>query len=581
MKMNPKQQAVLDFEGPALYVEAIPGSGKTAVLTRLIANRLLSGAVHWKELIGVTFTRYAAHEMRERVKKILRSEGDGQHFPVRIGTFHSLCYQLVTENWQVLGFTGPDVLIYDSNTQREIVKELIFTSSQRNVPQKIVLAAIRRLGTHFDLGDEFPDVKDLVSRYLRTLREHNAVDYSIVAYMTHKMMGEQQVTISEIYCDEAQDLDAGQHKTFQDMKPSRIVFVGDPEQSIYGFRGGGQPVPAAWECERIVLHTNYRSEQVILDASTRLIEHNEGVSKPMQSHVETPSQFSCVKVIELEDLQRRLRILYNSDGGTIAVLGRTNLIIEELAEVLSGSCLEHEEIPITLVGKREQLLQRPEIRRFIAWLVFPVVTNNPSIFEAVASSAGWSRVRIEKARYEAKSGGTNFFDKFLSWAPSAFSDAYCELQFEALLERMTYLNKMLRQAGSGALNMSDARDLRRMTSQFIRSTPYKERTAVNLMAWLSLHDGQDDLIEDADSAQTIKLMTAHAAKGLEFDNVFIVGLGQGVFPHSMALREGNLFEERRLMFVAMTRARRRLYLVPCDGREPSQFIDEALSDEHI
>jgi DNA helicase-2/ATP-dependent DNA helicase PcrA len=544
----------VNLREPALFCVAIPGSGKTHTLTHAIVQRIQSGELHPKQILAVTFTRLAAHEMRRRLGEMLpphRLRG------LTIGTFHSVCYEFIRRNSYLLGYASDQIMVYDREEQRRLLKETI-KSSRYNPTQASVLGALDRMAQTGEMPFEMElhrDVHRVVDLYLRALKEHNAVDYAVVPMLALRLIEmDARTPWTDIFADEAQDLDSLQYRLFRLLQPERIFFVGDPDQLIYGWRGADVDLmrnqAREMKAEIKVLDVNYRSDNAILEAANRLIAHNEHrIPKEMKPASEEQGQ----GVVTLIDEAQQLDYIRGAAvaEGTIAVLGRTNDIITQVSNDLHQLGVEHE-----LIGRRQKVLERPDVKTILSYLCFADYPLSPTVL----------------TRAHAKTKGQTFYRTVLDlYGP--LQDFFLTMDEEtSLLQKLSFAIAHYRNL-KGSMSDLDEADLIRLASDFVRLERWTNRTPGNFVAWLSLRDGQDEVKSDAH----LQLMTIHAAKGLEFDTVFITGLHDRLLPHKRNQEGDGLEEERRLMFVAMTRARHSLVLVK-STEWPSRFIAEAMGD---
>lgn len=574
--LNPEQQACVDFRGPALFCVAIPGSGKTRTLTQAIVDRIKKGETHPSKILAVTFTRLAAHEMRRRLEELLPARKLRQ---MTVGTFHSICYDFIRANWQLLGYASKDIFVYDRHEQKRLLKEVIKTSRYRPT-QTAVLKGLDQMAQTGEQPSELEltrDVHRVLDLYLRALLEHNAVDYSVVPHLALRLIEMDAPTPwLDIFVDEAQDLDPLQYRVFALLQPERIFFVGDPDQLIYGWRGADVSLmrqkAVDLKAEIKVLDLNYRSGVRILTAANSLIRHNtERIDKAM--HPADPATPAEVHVIDETQQLDWIQAATERLDGTIAVLGRTNDLITILSNDLHARDIEHE-----LIGRREKLLERPDIKAVLSYLCFPDYPLSPTVLTRVLEAEGFSNLDIERVRAGAKSKGQTFFDVVTDYDRREICPPlpifYDDLNDEpSLIQKLGLVLARYRNL-KGSLSALDETDLMTVASTFVRLERWKDRTPGNFISWLSLRDGQDEIKSDA----PLQLMTIHAAKGLEFDTVFVAGLHDRVLPHKRNQEGEGLEEERRLMFVAMTRARKTLVLVE-SAEWPSRFVGEATGSD--
>jgi DNA helicase-2/ATP-dependent DNA helicase PcrA len=555
--LNEEQESVASSSAPATVCVACPGSGKTTTLTESIARRM--EAVDPSRIMAVTFTRLAAAQLRER----LAGRCDGRR--LTIGTFHAIAYDMVRQCWRQLEYASETIFILDRHEARKLLKEVIFTS-RYSCTQTAVTSAIDHFATRGEWPQMARDVEGAVDLYLRAMRERNSIDYPSVSVLAYKCLaaGWLQGQWTDIFVDEAQDLDRLQHRIFRLLAPMRMMMVGDSDQLIYGWRGAEvdlmRRAVQEWHAEVHLLERNYRSRPFIVEAASNLIGHNQvRIPKVMRSCVEADD--GRVRVVGPEEA---LALLGEPFEGTTAVLSRTHDVIQEV------SCeLARRNVPHRLIGRREKLLEREDVKDALAVLAFPSYPESTATMQRVMKLLGKSDYAVESVATDAKLNGRTLYDVAVDRSPD-LQEIYAE-DDGVITEQLAAIFSWLRKLNGGLL-VQDEKDILAIVSDFVRHEPWARRDAGRLLAWINLRDGQDEVGDEP-----IQLMTVHAAKGLEFDRVVVVGLHDRVFPHKRSTTPENLEEERRLMFVAVTRAKHELVLCQ-DLDYPSRFIREVVGD---
>lgn len=562
MNLTDEQLKCVTSAAPAILCLANPGAGKTRTLTETISSRILSGEVHHNNVLAITFTRLAARELRER----LHSRVPGR-CPM-IGTFHGICYEIVRSHWRELGYRSEVILVHDQAEQRKTLRAVI-ERSRHTVTHTSVLDAMdemARTGTRPEgLSRQVASVLD---SYLSSLRSENAVDYPLIPYLAYGILKEHgpRLPWRHVFVDEAQDLDDLQHRSIALLEPERVFFVGDPDQLIYGWRGARvellEAMAGQWQAERHVLEVNHRSGVKIIATAGALIAHNRNrIDKAMRPGPEPPDD--VVEAIGEGEVAEA--IAHSARAGmSCAIMGRTHAAIEAHLPNLRA-----EGLTINVVSAREKLLEREEVKNVLAILAWPDMPDTVSIAERVlyASNAAISPIGVAEMVARARRSGTTLFQEAIDSDP-ALASFYSEIQDESFMGRLGATVAHARGGRSG-LNAVDERALATVVAEFVRTETLERRTPSRLIAWLNMRDAQVGVVE-AD----IQVLTIHASKGLEFDAVAVVGLEERLLPHKRAMGdEAQMEEERRLMFVAATRARKRLILaVP--GSMPSRFLAE-------
>jgi ATP-dependent DNA helicase UvrD/PcrA len=627
--LNPAQrEAVLATEGPVLVV-AGAGSGKTRVLTHRIAHLVSAVGVKPQEILAITFTNKAAGEMRERLETVLGAAAR----TMWVLTFHSACGRILRREAPRLGYRS-NFTIYDQADQVRLVKqclEELDRDPKRFVPRGIhaqISNAKNLLISPEDYKERvssFYDqtVADVYELYQRRLFASNAVDFDDLLMLTVTVLerfpearARWQKAFRYVLVDEYQDTNHAQYRLLQLLAGEhRNVFaVGDPDQSVYAFRGAD--IRNIMEFERdfggarqIALEQNYRSTNAILRAANAVISENrERKPKNLWSEL---GEGDPVRVIEVEDEHAEARFVASQiaglvdegfSGSEIAIFYRTNAQSRVLEDVLV-----RQEIPYQVIGG-PKFYERAEIKDAIAYLQ---VIDNPADAISLARIANRPRRGIGDASLarlqtyadahglslwealehpeEAGCGGAPLkaIDRFRTLLQSSMAGAL-ELPVPELLERV------LEQSG-----YRDALEAERTIEAQGRLENLMELVGVareyqgtaetptlsEFLQQISLYSDQDAIAEER---SLVTLMTLHNAKGLEFRAVFLIGMEEGVFPHSRSLEEQGLEEERRLCYVGLTRAQERLVLTHAAARSlwgsrgynmPSRFLDELPQEE--
>jgi ATP-dependent DNA helicase UvrD/PcrA len=627
--LNPAQrEAVLATEGPVLVV-AGAGSGKTRVLTHRIAHLITACGVKPQEILAITFTNKAAGEMKERLEGIL---GDvGQRMWVM--TFHAACGRILRREAPRLGYRS-NFTIYDQADQVRLAKlclEELDRDPKRFVPRgihaQISMAKNQLIGPeeYKTRVASFYDqtVADVYGLYQRRLHASNAVDFDDLLMLTVEVLERfpearerWQKAFRYVLVDEYQDTNHAQYRLLQLLAGEhRNVFaVGDPDQSIYAFRGAD--IRNILEFERdfggaklIALEQNYRSTNSVLRAANSVITHNrERKPKSLWSEL---GEGEPVRVVEVEDEHAEARFVAaevaslieeGGSGSEIAVFYRTNAQSRVLEDVLV-----RQEIPYQVIGG-PKFYERAEIKDAVAYLQ---VIDNP--YDAVSLTRIANRPRrgigdasLARLQTFADSQGISVWealeraedagvgaaplkavDRFRTLMQSSMAGAL-ELSVPEVLERALDRSGYLE-----ALEAERTVEAQGRTENLLElvgvAREYQERaeepTLSEFLQQLSLYSDQDDLSAER---SLVTLMTLHNAKGLEFRAVFLIGMEEGVFPHSRSIEEQGLEEERRLAYVGLTRAKERLTLTHAASRSlwgsrgynlPSRFLDELPQDE--
>jgi len=630
--LNPAQrEAVLHTEGPVLVV-AGAGSGKTRVLTRRIAHLLGAVGVKPSEILAITFTNKAAGEMRERV-------GDLVGPPARaawVMTFHSACGRILRREAQRLGYRS-NFTIYDQADQIRLVKrclEELERDPKRFTPRGIHSQISNAKNTLVGPNDytervaSFYDqtVAEVYDLYQKRLFASNAVDFDDMLFLTVDVLErfpeareKWQEAFRYILVDEYQDTNHAQYRLLQLLaeKHCNVFAVGDPDQSIYGFRGADIRNVLEFEHDfpgsySIALEQNYRSTQHILDAANGIISHNrERKEKNLWSEL---GDGDPVRVIEVEDEHAEARYVAAEiallveegfSGSEVAVFYRTNAQSRVLEDVLVRQGIAYQVIG----GPR--FYERAEIKDLVAYLQ---VLDNPydavsllrianrprrgigdSSLARLQTWADQREISLWEAMAEAENAGVGaapqkslkaFRATIESLMSAAMGLEVPEL-IEEVLARSGYMESLEAERTIEAEGrIENLQELVSVAREWREQTEAEDKTLSAFLQEISLYADQDAMRGDT---SLVTLMTIHNAKGLEYRAVYLIGMEEGIFPHSRSIEEQGIEEERRLCYVGMTRAQERLTLLHASSRMlrgmrdhnlPSRFLDE-LPDSHV
>ncbi len=624
-----QREAVLHTEGPVLVV-AGAGSGKTRVLTRRIAHLLGAVGVKPPEILAITFTNKAAGEMRERVQDLVGP-------PARaawVMTFHSACGRILRREAQRLGYRS-NFTIYDQADQIRLVKrclEELERDPKRFTPRGIHSQISNAKNTLVGPEDytervaSFYDqtVAEVYDLYQKRLFASNAVDFDDMLFLTVDVLErfpeareKWQDAFHYILVDEYQDTNHAQYRLLQLLAEKRrnVFAVGDPDQSIYGFRGADIRNVLEFEHDfpgsyTIALEQNYRSTQHILDAANGVIRHNrERKEKNLWSEL---GDGDPVRVVEVEDEHAEARYVAAEiallveegfNGADVAVFYRTNAQSRVLEDVLVRQGIAYQVIG----GPR--FYERAEIKDLVAYLQ---VLDNP--YDAVsllrianrprrgigdttlARLQTWAdqrEISLWEATAEAEMAGVGAapqkalksFRATIESLMSAAQEFEVPELIDEVLARSGYMESLEAERTIEAQGrIENLQELVSVAREWREQT--EDTTLSAFLQEISLYSDQDAIRGDG---SLVTLMTLHNAKGLEFRAVYLIGMEEGIFPHSRSIEEQGIEEERRLCYVGMTRAQERLTLLHASSRMlyggrnhnlPSRFLDE-LPDSHI
>jgi DNA helicase-2/ATP-dependent DNA helicase PcrA len=620
-----QRQAVTTPFGPVLVL-AGPGSGKTRVLAHSIAYRIGQLGVRPYNLLSVTFTNKAAREMEQRVGNLLGQQTRG----LTLGTFHSVCVRILRREADQLPFDS-NFLIFDADDQEKIVKQALrdLDIDEKQYRPGPVHGAISRAKNELILPEDFPlltyrdeVVRRVYEKYQEMLLASNGVDFDDLLLWTAYLL-EQVPAVREKYArrfehvlvDEFQDTNMAQYQLLRHLAShhNNLFVVGDVDQSIYRWRGADYRNVRRFEedypdAQVILLEQNYRSTQLILDAAMSVIKPNRnrthknlkavrGQGQQLSMHEAYDDRAEAAFVV---DTIATLVATKQADPGDFAVMYRTNAQSRLLEEAFLQAGL-----PYKLVGA-QRFYGRREIKDVIAYLrliynpsdevnMLRVVNVPPRRIGKKTLAA--LRQQAARARYSAgemllelsRGESSPFFEMFKGRTAVPLSEfGQLLAQWRSLNQELSPLQLMDRiladvdyesyldtSTDEGLSRWENVLELRRLAAE------YEDRGLLSFLEDVALVSDQDTLDDDANVPT---LLTLHAAKGLEFPVVFLIGLEDGTLPHIRSFDDPEAMEEeRRLLYVGVTRAKDHIYLVNAQNRsayglaeptEPSRFLED-------
>jgi DNA helicase II / ATP-dependent DNA helicase PcrA len=601
-ELNPRQrEAVKAVDGPFLVL-AGAGTGKTRVITYRVAY-LIDCGVPPHAILAVTFTNKAAGVMKERIAGLLRASGRDSS-DVWISTFHSFCARLLRREADAVGLPL-DFAIYDEEDQTSAVKRALATLgfAADDYPPRNVRAQISHAKNHGFTPDQMPskasetglaaraDIATIFRAYEQVLRDAGAIDFDDLLLKAVDLLREHENVRARwnrrfeyILVDEFQDTNASQEELVRLLAGPRrnVCVVGDEDQSIYGWRGAraGNLKRFAGDfpdAHLIRLEQNYRSTQTILNAAAAVVENNTNRLGKNLEAIHGPGD--KIRFQEFQDATAEARsigeeiasLVRRDADARVAVLYRTTAQSRLFEEILRGMSVRHRVVGgMSFYGRSEvktilayiRLLLHPEDNiallrvlnvpprgigpTTIAALETRAKQQNVSLWEALSS--------VESASRNRAGGALNKFRALIEGMRGDLLNRSPEQLTEGVLDRTGFLDWIEQQ--DNLEHTSRAENLRELANAMAEASERGE-TVQAVLDYAALVSDADDFVEDI----SVSLLTLHSAKGLEFDAVFLAGLEEGLLPHSRSSESPEeLEEERRLLYVGMTRAKKNLTL---------------------
>lgn len=606
-----QREAVMHINGPMLVL-AGAGSGKTRVLTNRIAY-LIENGVMPENILAITFTNKAAKEMKERVLKLIGPSANS----IQISTFHSLGLRILKENYSKLGYKS-NFVILDSDDTLTVVKKIIKEMNlnpkfynARDIRNKISSAKNELMSPQQYAKLEFDQsIITVYEKYNKKLVINNSVDFDDLLLLPIKLFKEYPDTLryyqdryKYVLIDEYQDTNEAQY-IFSKMlcnNHKNIFVVGDNDQAIYAFRGANYKNILNFEkdyhdCKVIMLEENYRSTQNILDAANSVIKHNrQRKDKNLWCNNDIGSKVKYVKTDSDKDecayVAKTIKELHDSNVNyeDMAVLYRTNAqsrLIEE--EMLKNG------IPYKIIGSF-YFYNRKEIKDLLCYLrLINNSLDDVSLLRVINTpKRGIGEKTLENLANVADINGTSLFDAIDNGKELKFKELILKMREKCENATLTdMVDIVLNDSGmkeeltadkslESEIRLENLEEFKSITKSY-----EEEYGVISLNDFLNEISLVSDVSEHQDGNNKVNLMTIHAVKGLEFDDVFVIGMEEGIFPHYNSINEGTaaaIEEERRLCYVAITRAKKNLWMLNAKKRMlfgntqvnmPSRFMDE-------
>ena len=597
IELNPEQESVKNYLKGALMVKAGPGTGKTRTLIQWIANQIISSKAKPDEVLAVTFTNKAADEMQSRLRVLLGEKSTG----ISTGTFHSICYNILQERYPELN------TIYD-NEGREIILNMLLPELKSDRIKELS----KSLAKYFELGNNsgISNIDHIAGLYREHNKKYNSIDLADIINQTVRLFINEPEFLekvcdqySVIAVDEFQDINPMQYRFIKLLASDKnILAIGDPDQSIYGFRGSDVNLffkfREDFAAREINLERNYRSSEIILEAAGNIIRNNT-----LKSNLRLTAginNWKKIKIFNADNTTAEAKYIFDAIdgyiGGTenlsigprscsssysfsdIAILFRTHHVGKELMKELKKAG-----IPLHY-GDGSSYLEDPPFS-LISDVLRLLINNEDfvSLKKLMVNGLGWAVPEINIFI-------ANLYSKSVDWTQNA-----CELIREQYREKFTEWQVFYNSLRNKYLTESLLNIIMSICSYFLPDNRLDDLSILKKEAILSLAGESEDNPEKFLQKMTlgnysdigrlksegVHLLTFHAAKGLEFPVVFIAGAEENITP--LSSRGTDIEEERRLLYVALTRAKEEVHITHAKNRrhfgqtdlmESSRFIKE-------
>jgi len=607
--LNKKQQEAVEIKESPVLVIARAGSGKTKVLTHRIAYLIFQNKVNPGNILAVTFTNKAAQEMKDRVEFLSKDiSGSKMIKGLWMGTFHAICARILRQEIETLGY-DKNFVIYDKADQLSQIRRClnILNLDSKKYSPNVISSIIDKAKNNLEDVELFEYnavsyfkkiIVKIYQQYQKELFENNALDFGDLILLTVKLLRERPEILENyqnkfryILVDEYQDINLAQYQLIKLLsgKYHNLFVVGDPDQSIYRFRGADLSNILRFEedfphSKVIKLEQNYRSTKVILEGATNLIKHNRNrKEKELWTDKKGGEKIKCFEAASALDeavfVSQEIIQLNNKEGKDFkdfAILYRTNAQSRAFEEVFNK-----QKIPFKVIGGL-RFYERKEVKDILAYLRFIYDQKDEISFLRIINNTklGIGKITLSKIEDLAKKNDLNFNQalkqglkvlkisadrregiKKFTFLIDEFIEKKNKIKGSELLikliQAIDYYKELEKEGEFKAQSkIENIKELILAVQEFEENNVDKSLSAfleyVALITDIDLYKGEEDVVT---------VMTLHSAKGLEFPVVFITGFEEGIFPHSRSVnKEEELEEERRLCYVGMTRAKEKLYL---------------------
>jgi DNA helicase-2/ATP-dependent DNA helicase PcrA len=564
MNLDPQQKTAVETRSPRALVLAGAGSGKTRVLTERVAWLMETQKISPYEILAITFTRRAAQELRERIKGRV---GPKAHH-ITMGTIHASGLQLLKRFGDLIGLRPKHLTIYgeweEAYLLREVATDLgILKGKTWKIPKKQInqtFADYYQDGIPPSLVNILNFVEDdpthtIFEEVIRRCKENNALTYGAILTGLRLLLPQikQYLRFKHILIDEIQDVDKLQWiiiNLLTEMCGASLFVVGDIDQSIYAWRGAVPEYLVARQehFELYRIENNYRSTPEIVEAANHVIKNNERrIPRTMRATREDRSKgWTIQRDMDSTELSKFIMTVHGVAYKDVAVLGRNHFLLDRLSEELTAL-----EIPHTKIGRTSRFIESANFRKFHSFLKLLINPFDNFSFLLIRDLLGVSRQEYNEIRLKATQEAKSHFQIWSEHMPERFQNFF---HVPDQLKTPGMLAFSLKYMATGALPYGDPPwpfDVEECFLFMMRWVANNSNgTLEQYLDYLATWDLQEEIQQD----DKLKLMTLHAAKGLEFPLVILAGCNEGILPSKQSIEREDIEEERRLFYVGMTRA---------------------------
>ncbi len=558
MDLDKQQELAAKTDARQVLVLSGAGSGKTRVLVERVAYLLEECRVSPYELFLCSFTRKASRELRQRIEERV---GKSAHH-ITMGTIHAIALRYLKRFGELIGLRGKNLTVYSEFEENYLLRECaidlgIYKGKTWKIPKREIDAVFDAYYQEGILPEEDHPCRLIFDEFIARCRENNSLTYGalLCGFKILLPLIKQYLNLKHIFVDECQDLDLLQWKIFNELRDlcgASVFVVGDIDQSIYSWRGAIPEYLIEHQAEFQIykIENNYRSCPEIVEAANRLIEHNEArIPRTMKATREEKGNIVHAFECDTDKVCVLVQTVLNNGNKDAAVLSRNHFLLKKLASVLDVINL-----PYTYVGRQTELIESPLFRTFHGFLKLLVNPFDNFSFLLIRELLGLSRTQYNEIRLKATQESKSHFQAWQHKRGQIHMIPIEDFFYET--ERSDF---ELEECVCNLVSVLDWPEEISLVRSFVTSwmAENPNGTVGNYLDWLATYDMQEEVKEED---KKLKLMTIHAAKGLEWPTVMLIGCNEGILPSKQSIEAEDVESERRLFYVACTRAKDSLIL---------------------